>query len=407
MDERCDIVVIGSGLAGASSALALRREGHAVTLVAPADRPDDARTTALLMPSIAFLDALGVVEAVRSDSAPLETMRIVDATARLVRAPTVSFRASEIGETAFGYNIPNAKLLGALREALLAAGVSLVEQAAAAVTTHEGGVTVLTEDGDEVCASLVVAADGRRSIAREAAGIGVREWRYRQSALVTTFGHTVPHRNISTEFHTADGPFTTVPLPGNRSSLVWVVRPEDAEILATLGTGNLAARIEERMQSMLGAVTVDGPVQTFPLSGMIAHRFGQDRTLLVGEAAHVFPPIGAQGLNLGLRDVASLADAVRGRDVATEWAAIVQAYDRGRRADVTVRTAGVDLLNRSLLSDLLPVQVARSAGLAVLGEFGLLRNLAMREGMRPGGAFAAAAGAARSFGGRLRPGRTA
>lgn len=402
MDERCDIVVVGGGLAGASSALALQREGYAVTLVAPADRPDDARTTALLMPSIAFLETLGVVEAVSEDSAPLETMRIVDATNRLVRAPTVSFRASEIGETAFGYNIPNAKLLSALGDALKAAGARIVTQAAAAVTTHDGGVTVLTEDGDEIAASLVVAADGRRSVAREAAGIGVRDWRYRQSALVTTFRHTVPHRNISTEFHTADGPFTTVPLPGHRSSLVWVVRPQDADILAALGPDNLAARIEERMQSMLGAVTVDGPVQTFPLSGMIAHRFGQDRTVLVGEAAHVFPPIGAQGLNLGLRDVASLVEAVRGRDPATDWATIVAAYDRARRADVTVRTAGVDLLNRSLLSDLLPVQVARSAGLAVLGEFGLLRNLAMREGMRPGGAWAAAAEAARTLGGRLR-----
>lgn len=383
-----ELAVIGGGLAGATAALALARKGFDVAAVSPPEMRVDHRTTALMMPSIALLQELGVWESVASKAAPLANMRIIDGTRRLLRAPTVSFHAGEIGELAFGYNIANADLSGALSEALSQEPrVTIVNGSAESATDGRDCVRVTLSDGTCLTARLAVAADGRRSVLRRAAGIRTRTWRYPQSALVTTFSHRFPHENISTEFHTETGPFTQVPLPGNRSSLVWVVPPREAAVLQELCRENLSARIEERMQSMLGLVTVDGPVQTFPLSGMIADEYGRGRIALVGEAAHVIPPIGAQGLNLGFRDVIALAEAVGHVTTDGDPGRAVAAYARSRRVDIATRTFGIDFMNRSLLSTFLPVHLLRSAGLAALARFSPLRSFAMREGMAPGTGF--------------------
>jgi 2-octaprenyl-6-methoxyphenol hydroxylase len=202
--------------------------------------------------------------------------------------------------------------------------------------------------------------------------------------MVLNFAHTLPHQNISTEFHTEHGPFTQVPLPGNRSSLVWVQNPSDAAARVELSLAELGNVVEERMQSLLGKVTVEEGVQIWPLSGMMAHRFGKGRIALIGEAAHVFPPIGAQGLNLSLRDIMALTDLLCARAELPVAADAGTSFDRKRRADIMTRTASVDLLNRSLLSDFLPVQVLRAAGLHVLSAIPPLRNIVMREGIEPG-----------------------
>ena len=176
------------------------------------------------------------------------------------------------------------------------------------------------------------------------------------------------------------------PLPDRRSSLVWVLSPADAEDKQQLSPDALGLAIETRMQSMLGKVTVDGTVQAFPLSGMMAQRFGKGRIALVGEAAHAFPPIGAQGLNLSLRDSAALGELVAADTIPAD---IGDRFDRRRRLDIATRTASVDLLNRSLLSGFLPVQLARAAGLHLLSAVGPLRSIVMREGVEPGGSFRA------------------
>jgi 2-octaprenyl-6-methoxyphenol hydroxylase len=249
-------------------------------------------------------------------------------------------------------------------------------------------VTIGLEDGDTVTAAFVVGADGRRSIVRESAGIRVRDWSYPQSAMVLNFAHSLPHQDISTEFHTESGPFTQVPLPGNRSSLVWVQKPAEAAIKAEAPLDGLGKLVEERMQSMLGKVTIEeGSVQVWPLSGMTAHRFGKGRAALIGEAAHVFPPIGAQGLNLSLRDIMVLVDLLCDRPELPIAADAGDGFDRRRRPDILSRTASVDLLNRSLLSDFLPVQMLRAAGLHMLSAVPPLRNIVMREGIEPGGGF--------------------
>ncbi|MCF3643304.1 UbiH/UbiF family hydroxylase, partial [Rhizobium sp. TRM95111] len=386
--EKIDIAVVGAGLAGSLAALALAGSGRRVALVAPESGGSDGRTTALMDPSIGFLKTMGLWDAIAPEAAALETMRILDGTARLLRAPPVSFRSSEVGLAAFGYNIPNAPLIGILAGAVAGnAAIDRVSAALAGLSEEADGMRLALSDGRTLQAALVVGADGRQSKVREASGIGLRKWSYPQAALVVNFAHDRPHDGISTEFHTENGPFTQVPLPGRRSSLVWVMAPDAADEMKARDLPALAAAIERRMQSMLGRVAVEAPPQVFPLSGMMADRFGEGRVALVGEAAHAFPPIGAQGLNLSLRDVFALRDLVaEGSGIGPD---IGDRFSRRRQVDVRSRTASVDLLNRSLLSGLLPVQVARSAGLHLLSAIGPLRSLVMREGIEPGGALRA------------------
>lgn len=390
--EQARIVVAGSGPVGLIAALALADLGMPVTLAGPPPSPKDRRTTALMTPALAFLDGLGVLVGLKPKAAPLKAMRIVDATRRLVRSPTVTFRAAEIDEELFGLNIPNSDLNAALEAAI--GQRSAVEWRHALVedwTIRGESVSARLADGSTMTGALAVAADGRVSKAREAAGIRTSARSYPQAALVLNFAHSRPHGFISTEFHTETGPFTQVPLPGDRSSLVWVVRPETAAELMALDDAELSARVEEQMQSMLGRVTVEAGRQVYPLGATLPARFAQNRVALVGEAAHVFPPIGAQGLNLGIRDVADLVRIVSENRTDPGSEKALETYDRRRRPDILARTGAVNLLNVSLLSGMLPAQLARSAGLGIVGGFAPLRALFMREGMQPG------SGVARAF----------
>lgn len=393
---RPPVVVAGTGPAGLIAALAFANEGFRVSLVGPPVRADDRRTTAVMMPALEFLGRLGLRARLEAEGAPLRTMRIVDGTSRLLRSPTVSFRAGEIGEDAFGLNVPNVALNRILGEAVESdARITWTRSIVERWALDDETATAILPDGATLTGSLVVAADGRASPARDAAGINVTTRDWPQSALVLNFGHTRPHGNISTELHTETGPFTQVPLPGDRSSLVWVLRPETAAELAALDDAALSRRVEDRMQSMLGRVTVEPGRQVYPLSAVVALSHAKNRVALVGEAAHVFPPIGAQGLNLGIRDVSDLVGiaAQNADDPGSERA--MKAYASRRRPDILARTGAVTLLNLSLLSDMLPAQFGRSAGLGALGAFAPLRAFFMREGMRPGSGFSAVASMAR------------
>jgi 2-octaprenyl-6-methoxyphenol hydroxylase len=383
-----EITISGGGPAGMMAALALSAKGYRTVLLGPETDRNDRRTTALMMPAIRFLKEIGVWGDIAPEAAPLASMRIVDATQRLIRSPAVTFRAGEIYETAFGYNIPNAALNQKLAEAVENnPAIKRITQPAIEYRNNGDHVTITLAGGDTLHTRLVVAADGRNSAAREAAGIRTRRWSYPQTAVVLSFAHEVEHENISTEFHTEEGPFTQVPLKGKRSSLVWVVNPGRAEMLLALDDVALAQRIEDMMQSMLGKVTIDIRPQAWPLSGMVPLSFASKRTILIGEAAHVFPPIGAQGLNLGTRDVETLIKAIASDPSNPGSDRVIRAYDRGRRPDILARTGSVDALNRSLLSPMLPAQIARGVGLEMLRSFAPLRAFFMREGLRPGSGF--------------------
>jgi 2-octaprenyl-6-methoxyphenol hydroxylase len=376
-----EIIVAGAGPVGAAAALLLDRLGYAVTLVAPDRTETDARTSALLAGSVALLERIGIWQETARAAAPLRSLRIVDATRRLIRAPEVIFHASEIGLHAFGYNLPNRALLAALDAAIAARSVRRRNASVEALDIGTDAVTALLSDGARLATPLVVAADGRRSVVRAAVGIETLDWRYHQAALVVNFRHALPHDYTSTEFHTETGPFTVVPLPGNRSSLVWMDRRAASDQRARLSTEALSAAIEEQSAAILGAVEVEGSAQVFPLAGMNAQRFAAKRAALVGEAAHLFPPIGAQGLNLGYRDVATLGRLLAGPVADPGSERILAAYDRDRRADVVTRTAAVDALNRTLLNGFLPVQAARGLGLFLLDQIPPLRRAIMHQGI--------------------------
>ncbi|WEX87139.1 UbiH/UbiF family hydroxylase [Sinorhizobium garamanticum] len=385
--DHYDIVIIGAGLAGSLAAIALARNGHRVALIGPKPAIADGRTTALMDQSIEYLKKLDLWNETVPLTAPLVAIHIIDDTKRLLRAPPVNFRAPEVGLDAFGYNIPNAPFLEILEKH--EADLPTLDRMTVAATTfdfHEEEVRIGLDDGKTITADLIIGADGRRSAVREAAGISVHTWSYPQTAVVLNFGHELPHQDVSTEFHTEAGPFTQVPLPGNRSSLVWVQKPRDAEATLKLAPDVLSRTIEDRLQSILGKVTAEGIPQFFPLSGMTARRFGKGRTMLVGEAAHAFPPIGAQGLNLSLRDVMTLVELVGPATDGKLPADTGDRFDSRRRIDIVSRTASVDLLNRSLLSGFLPVQALRAIGLHLLSSAGPLRGLLMREGIHPGSA---------------------
>ncbi len=374
------VCVVGAGPVGLAAALVVANAGYDVTLVGPNAAADE-RTSALFVGALKLLEQIGLWPQLADIGAPLRTLRIIDGTDRLIRAPEVTFAASEIGLDAFGYNLPNAALTAALEAAVAERSVRRVPALVDAVGLEADAVRLTTSTGELIAAQLAVAADGRRSKLRDSLGINVSAWGYDQSALVCNFRHTLPHHDTSTEFHTETGPFTVVPLAPGRSSLVWVDRPASTNRRLSLDDSILAAEIEARSASILGTITIEGGRQAFPLSGITARRFAADRVMLVGEAAHVFPPIGAQGLNLGYRDVAALGDVLSGPRPDPGDAGRIGAYDRARRVDVVLRTRAIDALNRMLLSDLLPVQAMRGAGLFALDRVPALKQFAMRQGI--------------------------
>ena len=393
-DRHYDICVVGAGAAGLAAALTFAREGYSVAVIGRAHAPRDGRTVALLDGSVHLMERLGIWEALAPHAAPLEIMRLIDDTDSLFRAPVVDFKCREIGLDAFGWNVENATLVQVLADAVQGQGeiasfsnmaTGIGSQDTVTPGSHDQRITISLDDGSSIAASLVIAADGRNSPMRRAAGIRARSWAYPQAALTTILTHERDHRDISTEFHTRHGPFTLVPLPGRRSSLVWVTEPDKAEHLRHYEDVALARVIERQAHAILGRMTIDGPRGVVPMGGLAVDRFHADRLALVGEAAHAFPPIGAQGLNLGLRDVAALRDAVVGTDGGGDpgSAAALARYDRGRRFDVRSRTLGVDMLNRTLLSGLLPADFLRGTGLRALAAITPLRRMMMREGVSP------------------------
>lgn len=378
-----DVIIAGSGLAGLTASLAFARAGYSVFTVSPNHGGSDLRTTALLNQSLEFLNRLGIGASVRRSGAPLATIRIVDATDRLLRAPQVSFHASEIGLEAFGYNVANEELARIIRKAAVQTGVIFADATVETLRDRTDRCEVGLDNGTVHNSGLVVGADGRNSTIRRLAGIGARQWRYRQSAIVLNYSHQLPHDDASTEFHTDAGPFTIVPLGPKMAGLVWVEDPVRAEAVMGLAPSELALMIERRMHSMLGRIEIGSHPQSYPLSGLVAHRLGTGRIALVGEAAHVFPPIGAQGFNLGIRDIealAGLASGLKGGVIDP----LGERYHRRRFPDVASRGAAIDLLNRSLVTDFLPVQLARRIGIGAIASIPPLRRLAMREGVGPG-----------------------
>jgi 2-octaprenyl-6-methoxyphenol hydroxylase len=387
-----EILVVGAGLAGLAAAIGFADAGFETVLVGAPEPLANGRSVALLDGSMRFLEGLGVRPEIERRGAPLRALRIIDDTGALWRAPTVEFHSGEIGLEAFGWNIENVALLAALTDrAAQRRRLTVIADRVEGYEWYRAHAHARCEDGRVIAAQLIVAADGRLSSARLSADIGTRVHRLPQAALTTILTHGRAHRDFSTEFHTRQGPYTLVPLPpaadgAPRSSLVWVMTQHEARRRAALDDVSLASEIEAQAQSLHGAMRISGARGVFPLASQSAARLTATRLALIGDAAHVLPPIGAQGLNLGLRDVAHLIEAVEQARHSRDdlgGAATLARYEVLRRGDVFTRSGAVNALNRSLIASFAPLDLLRGAGLAALGAIGPLRRFAMREGILP------------------------
>ncbi|MFK8035821.1 MAG: FAD-dependent monooxygenase [Hyphomicrobiales bacterium] len=379
-NSNLNALIVGGGPVGWLSALALAKKGTVSTLVARDEPLQDLRTVALMQGSLAFLDELGLDPQSIDDATALETMRLIDGTKRLIRAPEVNFVASEIGHPYFALNIPVSGLVKRIQEKLATFSNFTYISGAVDHVSFDNGVKLTLANSRVLTADFVVGADGRNSKIRDCANISSKKWTYPQTAFITQFQHNKPHNNISTEFHTETGPFTLVPLSGQRSSVVCVVKPDEAENLMQMCDSELTLEMEKRSRFLLGKLSDFSQRQIFPMSSQISKKMASGRVFLVGESGHAFPPIGAQGLNLGIRDVQELGRRIQNTS-QSHIEKIADAYNKARRLDVTTRTMGVDALNRSLLTDFLPVQSLRCLGLFATKNIAPVRKAMMREGL--------------------------
>ena len=389
--EQTDILIAGGGIAGLSAAARLGAEGYSVALVDPSSLAQsgsgDLRTTAFLQPAISTLTTAGAWPAMRAHGAELRVMRIVDA-GGVERAPreTVDFDGTETGSSCFGWNVPNA----AARAALLATIENMPNVRLHPNSSVTGYVPRLdhailrTDDGTVLAAKLVVAADGRDSGLRRLAGIRHRRWEYGQQALVFAVTHNAPHNGVSTEIHRTGGPLTLVPMPDHDgrpcSSVVWMTSGPRAVELMDRDDASLAAELTAETMGLFGPLTIVGKRARWPIISQAALGLRAERLVLVAEAAHVMPPIGAQGLNTSLHEVETLASLLSG---ATDPGAEdrLRGFERRILPRTLSRIAGIDMLNRAAIAEPQPLRDLRHAGLKAIANIPPLRNLAIRAGM--------------------------
>jgi 2-octaprenyl-6-methoxyphenol hydroxylase len=383
-----ELVIVGGGLVGLTLATACAGAGLDVTVI---DREDparmvgaefDGRTSAIAFGSQRILAGIGLWDKIAPQAEPIREIRVADRDSPLF----LHYHHSEIGPDPLGYIVENR----VLRRALLARVGELpnlrhlAPAEAAGAERKSGGVTVTLAAGGSIGGALLVAADGALSPLRRAAGIRTVEWRYPQTSIVCTVGHERPHLGIAVEHFLPAGPFAILPMTGDRSSIVWTERDALAPRILALDAAEFHAELARRFGDFLGRLEVVGPRWSYPLSLMHAARYGAERLVLVGEAAHVIHPIAGQGLNLGLRDVAVLAelivDARRiGLDIGN--GEILARYERWRRFDNTALAAMTDGLNRLFSNEVPPLAAMRDAGLAAVNRLPPLRRLFMRHAM--------------------------
>lgn len=390
-----DIVVSGGGIAGLAAAAAFGAEGYSVLCLDPTppvtDRDAegaDLRTTAFLQPAQAFLEDIGLWARLADHAMPLQVMRIVDAggvapDARVTKA----FNASDISDLPFGWNLPNWLLrreflahLQGLETVTFRAGLGTTS-----LFTREAEARVGLSDGSKLRCKLVIAADGRTSPMRKAAGIEVQTTRFGQKALAFAVTHPIPHENISTEIHRTGGPFTFVPLPDldgcPSSAIVWMEEGPKADALAALETEAFEEAMTTRSCNLFGPLRLASRRTVWPIISQHADRLSGERIALVAEAAHVVPPIGAQGLNMSLTDLSVLRDLARQADGDIGNRRMLDAYHQKRIVDIRARVAGITLLNRTSMLSAQPLRDIRAKGLEALYALKPVRKTLMQLGL--------------------------
>ncbi len=393
--ETPDILISGGGVAGLCAAAAFGSAGYSVICVDPAppvtdgaDAGADMRTTAFLQPSVDLLQAAGLWQRLAPHASALQIMRIVDAggpepVARL----TTDFDASDISDQPFGWNLPN----WLLRREMVARLAELPNVdfrpgvATRRVMTREREALISLSDGARIAARLLIAADGRNSPVRNAVGIGVKTTRYGQKALAFAVTHPVPHNDVSTEVHRSGGPFTLVPLPDRDgvpcSAIVWMEHGPEVKRLAALPEAEFEAAMNARSAGLYGHLTLASRRSVWPIISQIADRFSAERTALIAEAAHVVPPIGAQGLNMSLADTACLLELAQADPGGFGDRPMLEKYHRRRWPEVKARVTGIDALNRASMIGAPGLRDLRATALKALYGAAPVRKTLMRAGL--------------------------
>lgn len=381
-EDRFDVAIVGGGPVGMTLALALVQSmrGIRVALVdrRPLSVPKDNRASAIAAGVRRVFEALGVWADMEAQSQPITAMRITDSGSGDIARPLfLQFDGEVAPGEAFAHMVPNT----ASQAALLGAMGDLVTVIAPAEIADwsEGRLTLA--DGRTIVAPAIVAADGAQSALRQRAGITTTGHDYHQTGLVATITHELPHDGVAYEHFRPSGPFASLPLKGNRSSLVWTETSENAKNFLAMDSAQLALEIEAVMGSSLGAVTLEDKLMGFPLRLQIARDFVGPRLALIGDAAHVVHPIAGQGLNLGLKDVAALAevivDAIRlGLDHGSED--VLARYQAWRRLDTASMVMVTDGMNRLFSNDVAPVRAIRDFGLGLVDRAGPLKDAMIR-----------------------------
>ncbi|TGD65097.1 UbiH/UbiF family hydroxylase [Tabrizicola sp. WMC-M-20] len=390
-----DILISGGGVAGLTAAAAFGAAGFSVICVDPSppvtsDTAEgaDLRSTAFLHPSIPVLQDAGLWARLEPHAAALQVMRIIDAGGEVSEPRlTKDFNAAELSSLPFGWNLPN----WLLRREMVARLAELPNVdfrpgiATHRLMTRTTEALVTLSDGAQIRARMVIAADGRNSPVRQALGIPVRTLRYGQKALAFAVTHPVPHENVSTEIHRTGGPFTLVPLPDRdgipRSAVVWMETGPEVARLQALPVPDFEAEMSTRSCHILGPLTLDSRLTVWPIITQIASRMAGERCALMAEAAHVLPPIGAQGLNMSLADLTVLLDLARADPDTIGSAQMLDAYHRKRHWEVQARITGIDALNRASMMGARPLRDLRATALNALYSAAPVRRTLMKAGL--------------------------
>ncbi len=389
-----DVFIAGAGLAGSIAALSYSKAGRNVIVADPfiySDNPQvDYRTTAYLQPSKLFLESLGIWEAIEDSAMPLEVMKIIDSSSvkngDIIKSQK-EFKSAEISDLPFGWNVKNSLMRTALKRLIDQQSNCKLITASSAIdlVCRDSMAYVKLSSGKTVKAKLVIAADGRNSILRQKAGISIKTQRFGQKALAFAVTHATPHKNISTEIHNSGGPFTLVPLPDNNgkpsSAIVWMENGEKAKRLMEMETKSFEREMTVRSCNILGPLKLASKRSLWPIISQIADRLYSQRLALIGETAHVVPPIGAQGLNMSLADIKVLSDLDQKYPGQLGSIDILKEYQKNRIFDIRQRVAGVSALNQISISSNKLVQNIRSFGLENFFQIPAIKHSTMKLGM--------------------------
>lgn len=390
--QRADIIISGAGIAGLTLASILAKSGFQIHIIEPhlptpvKKTAVTGRTVALMQSSLNVLKAAGIEQFFNDHGTKMEVMRIIDDSIPNQKHIVCEFDSFDIGFPYFSMNLPNNLLRSTLFEHIQTFENVTVHHTALRRFLTTPIVQVELENGEFISAQLIIGADGRQSKVREIAGIKSVKKDYQQSALTCVINHSKSHNFTSTEFHRSGGPFALVPMQGNQSSVVWVAPTEKAESYLKLSKDSFEKVVQERTNDILGAITLETPPECYPLCSIKANTLTARRVALIAEAAHVMSPITAQGLNLSLRDVATLCETIidsarLGQDIGNNTT--LRNYEKRRSFDIKTRVFGVDQMNKIVSTNHQPSKDTRRIGLKILNKNSFLRTLAMNHGLAP------------------------